>query len=52
MGEYYEKMDLLNKKGYKFDSDVQTLSQIAKSNGVTPQEIYAAINPAENKTSA
>jgi len=45
-------MDLLKKAGYKVDNDMQTLSQLAQNNGVTPQKIYSAISPAEKKTTA
>jgi hypothetical protein len=45
-------MDLLKKAGYKVDNDMQTLSQLAQNNGVTPQKIYSAISSAERKTAA
>jgi hypothetical protein len=45
-------MDLLKKAGYKVDNDMQTLSQLAQTNGVTPQKIYSEISSAEKKTTA
>lgn len=48
--ELKSAMDLLEEKGYRVDNELQTLSNIAESNNVTPQQIYAAISIAE-KTS-
>lgn len=45
---------ILNLKdaGYKFDNDAQSLKEIAKNNGVSPQQIYQTISKTDEKTPA
>lgn len=44
-------LTLLKKSGYKVDNEIQTLKEIAKQNGVSPQKIYQAMSEAIEKSS-
>lgn len=39
-------MTLLSEAGYKVDNETQTLKEIARNNGVSPQQLYLAMIPA------
>lgn len=45
-------MDLLEKAGVKFESEKQTLLDIAKLNQMTPQQVYLAMKPEEKPSAA
>ncbi|NNF98402.1 MAG: DUF4405 domain-containing protein [Desulfobacteraceae bacterium] len=42
-----ESMNKLKAGGIKFDNDMQTLSQIAEQNDISPQQVYLVMAPSE-----
>ncbi len=42
-----QSMEHLNKTGIKFDSEKQTIKEIAKTNKLTPQQLFLAMKPAD-----